>query len=209
MRQVDETESEKLLYNFLTKPDNFIMMNEMANHCKPIIDKTINSFWIELRDKLVAHLELKTSAWVCDFSDSFGHGVNKLWMYKSNWLNNRNVPSIAIGFEELNYGQVPFIGIFIDNGARNELDIRQITELCHSLHINSLQNSEGTWWPKHKNLSFSLQTYKNLQDILPDSEGREAAIKSAFNEALLIIDVLEQNSEAIEASIAKIRSPSE
>ncbi|MEQ8684225.1 MAG: hypothetical protein RIE86_02975 [Imperialibacter sp.] len=196
-----KSEYEKEVYKFFTQPDNFDTMVKVASHADEVAQQLIKEFWEELEKLLKIRVHTKGSDWFVGYSAKYKERYCKLQIYHRDWLDDASSPVITVAFEDLHFGEYPFVGISVkhDNEYYDteaiRYDIRQLKTL--SLY----EEDSSLWWAKSKYLTHDFSRRENLSQILPGN--REVNLENAVEEAMILLEAIESDVPSILAKSKK------
>ncbi|MGB3780348.1 MAG: hypothetical protein WA960_18435 [Tunicatimonas sp.] len=178
---------EDEVYQFFTRPDNFETMVAVAAHTDTVTNRIIREFWDSLKLRLDETFRRKGEGWQVGYSGNFTERYCKLWVYRAAWLTTPNYPLVSVAFEDLHYGEYPFVGIHL-NIDQEVYDPGLLKERIGTPPNLSLENSNNAYWIGRRYFPFNFTQQKNLVEILPDC--RVAIIDNLVTEAVTIADGL-------------------
>jgi len=180
---------EEELYSFFTNPVNFDTMVKVAAHLDDISKTIIKDFWNDLKTQLEEKAKEKGAVWKVGYSGKFEDRWTKLWIYHRDWLDG-NRPIVAVAYEALNYGERPFVGVFVDleNGKYKPDAIR--TSIRGIRKLKELEHDDDLWWAKWEFLPFEFTSRQQLAEILPGK--RQTVVEKVAELGLDILSSIEK-----------------
>lgn len=179
-------------YKFFIEEENFKTMGSVANKAETVAKKLIEEFWLYLKDFLKRGVQQELGQnWIVEFSGEFDQRYCKLQIYNKSWMGEATERIVAVAFENLHFGQRPFIGILINKGTTpyNPQEIRNQLLLDERLQENLTQKND--WWASIRFLDISFSNYESFVEILPSQ--RNTLVENLKNEVVQIAKIIDEN----------------
>jgi len=181
-------------FKFFTERENFATMAKVANKAEKISKLLIEAFWLKLKEAIQKELS-STEDWIVEYALNFNERYCKLQIYKKSWKAGSENRLVAVSFENLHFGERPFIGVMIDrNNKQYDLEkVKGVIMEIDVLRIDRLENN--SWWCNQRFLDFDFTNYEHFIDIVPSE--RDILIKNLTSEVVMKAKLIDEQIEDI------------
>lgn len=161
---------DKEVFNFFTTENNFLTMCKVVHHYESVKKKLLIEFWNLVMNKLNELNQNTNNKWSIEITGDVSDRRTKILIFKKTWTKEVNkLPLVAAGYERLAQNNWPFLGLWINNDAKN-VDIKSLLDYARKIpEYTEYEDDDDNWWPFWKETELDFSEDEAYLRILPEN----------------------------------------